>query len=569
MENNNQSHGFSNNPASQVILSLFFISLFWEFIIMLTLRVIHFQNQSLENIIDALALAILTAITFWAIYFRPRWRKDRRVQSFVQQQVTGLNQLAIVSATDRFGNITYVNDNFCTTTGFTKEELIGRTHRVIKSSYHSDAFFENLWGVITKGEIWQGDIKGRKKNGDEFWLHTNIIPLINEETKRIDEFLSIRFDITNEKNLKEQLETEQVKSIHMGRLAALGEMAGSIAHEVNNPIAIVLGKAHLLKRIIEKIENDDLKDSALKNLSTIDEQSKRIGRIVRGLKEFTHGGDDLNNYENVNSNQLIESVFELCAEKLKFNGIEIRRNIVETEFSSNKLQLEQVLVNLINNSIDAISDLEEKWMEISLYEKDNYIYFSVIDSGPGIPIENVDKIMQPFFTTKPVGKGTGLGLSISKGLIEKLGGEFKYDSASKNTKFTAKLPKNESVIFNSLNFEDAIINFDELKNRINGHLENISEGQLESYFILKETNSPLISWVNRFAPRLSKNDDYLDLKETCDEFTKIVSSNVNKIKNKSVQDKNEFSKMEDKMVEIINQLLEKLKALKSKYSING
>lgn len=566
MENNKQSHGYSNNPATQVIWSLFFISLFWELIIMLSLRILKVKNQNWENLVDALSLAFLTAVTFWGIYFRPKWRKDRKEQSFVLQQVKGLNQLAMVSATDPSGKIIYVNDNFCNACGYTRDELIGKSHRLIKSGHHSRAFFENLWSTISKGEIWQGEIKGRKKNGEEFWVYTNIIPLINEDTKKIDEFLSIRFDITNEKKLKEQLETEQVKSIHMGRLAALGEMAGSIAHEVNNPIAIVLGKAHLLKRVIEKIENDELRDSALKSLFTIDEQSKRIGRIVRGLKEFTHGGEDIDHFEAVNSKQLIESVIELCTEKLKFNEVRVKKIITETEFTSNKLQLEQVLVNLINNSIDAISELEEKWIEISLFEKDNYIYLSVVDSGSGIPADYVDKIMQPFFTTKPVGKGTGLGLSISKGLIEKLGGEFKYDPTSKNTKFTAKLPKNESVIFKSLNYDDAIFNFNELKTRVVGHLENISEGQLESYFILKETNSPLISWVNQFAPRLTKNDDYLDLKAACDEFTKNVSLSINKIKNKSVQNKDEYSKMEDKMVEIINQLIEKLKAMKSKYT---
>lgn len=567
MKNNkSNNHRFSINPTSQVILSLFFLSLSWEFVIMLFLRSIKIQNPNLEDLVDALFLSVTVSVSFWAIYFRPRWKKDRKEQVFVQQQVRGLNQLAIVSATDPEGNIIYVNDNFCFATGYTKEELLGKNHRIIKSNFHSKVFFENLWRTIKKGEIWQGEIKGRKKNGEEFWVYTNIIPLINEETKQIDEYLSIRFDITNEKKLEEQLEAEQVKSIHMGRLAALGEMAGSIAHEVNNPIAIVLGKAHLLRRVVDKIEDNELKDSALKNINTIEEQSKRIGKIVRGLKEFTHGGDNSENYEIVSSNQLFESVIELCSEKIKFNAIKIRLNVEDTQFISNKLQLEQVLVNLVNNSIDAIINQEEKWIELSLFEKDNYIYFSIVDSGYGIPNEIADKIMQPFFTTKPVGKGTGLGLSISKGLIEKLGGEFNYDPTSKNTRFTAKLPKNEDAIFKSLNYTEALERFDDLKLKIDGHLDNIAEGQLESFFILKEFNSPLMSWLNQFAPRLSKNNDFLELKADCDEFNKTVSVMVTKIKNKSVQDREEFSKMEAKINEIINQLIDKLKGMKSKYS---
>ncbi len=539
-KNTSKNFRFSTQTPIQVTTTLFTICLLWEVAVMYFIGKLNISNPFLENIVDAGLLSVLASTSFWFVYFRPRWRNERKEQFFLEQQVKNLDALTIISITDHKGNIVYANDNFCQISGFSRDELLGKNHRIVNSGYHDKSFFENIWKIINKGETWQGQVKNKKKSGEEYWVYANIAPLRNEETKKIEKFISIRFDITKEKKLEEQLEQEQAKNIHMGRLAALGEMASSVAHEVNNPMAIITGKLYLIGRVLEKAEDNQIKESVLKHLGAIGEQTTRITKIVNGLKEFSHG-EQTESPEKVDSTKLFEAIIELCSDKIKSSNVKVNLSIEETFFMASKLQLEQVLVNLVNNSIDAISTLNEKWIELSLVEKNNYIYVSIVDSGRGIPSEVVNKIMQPFFTTKPIGKGTGLGLSISKGIIEKHGGHFKYDPTSDNTKFIISFPKNEDVIFNSLNCLEAIEWIKNAKNKLDLCLKNINDENMDEIILaLNETNSSLKAWIDMFNVRLAKNRDYLELKEAYSEFTRVASEIAFKIKNKSSIDINEY-----------------------------
>lgn len=558
---------FSKNSVLKVIATLTLICAFWEFLIMLFLNKLYLLSPIQLVLLDTLLLSFFISTSFWFVYFRPKWKKDRTEQSFVEQQIKGLNQVAIISTTDREGNIVYVNDNFCRISGYSRDSLLGQKYQLIRASDYSRSFFENLWETITSGQIWQGQIKNVNKYGQNYWVDTSIVPLVNEETREIDEFISISFDKTKEKKLEGQLEDEQAINIHMGRLAALGEMAGSVAHEINNPIAIVLGNIHILRRTIEKIENQEIKEAILKNITVVDEQSKRITRIVKGLREFSHRGE-IENLEEFSVTELLDSVLKLCAEKINHNEIEIKNKVSELNIVSSKIQLEQVLVNLINNSIDAIDSLEKKWIEFSSFEKNEMIYFSITDSGPGIAPHLAKKIMQPFFTTKQVGEGTGLGLSISKGLIEKLAGEFLYDSNSKNTRFVIKLPKNEAAIFKSLDFVESINAISELKKKIERHLEKKSDNLSELDLIHGDATSPLAIWLNHVGLRMTKNEDFLTLKGAHQDFAKLSADVAVKIQNNRNENSGDFLILRDKFNDATNQLIDNLIRLERKYPIN-
>lgn len=133
----------------------------------------------------------------------------------------------------------------------------------------------------------------------------------------------------------------------------------------------------------------------------------------------------------------------MTQEKLKHKNIEIKTEGLETNLQlyCNKIQIEQVLMNLISNSIDAIESLPEKWIKVRITHIENFYLLRVIDSGKGINPETVEKMMNPFYTTKPIGQGTGLGLSISKGIIEKHHGTFEYQLFDGHTSFVITLPK--------------------------------------------------------------------------------------------------------------------------------
>lgn len=541
----------------RIMMTLISITAFWEFCIQLCLHQLNIKNNLVEVTLSAYLLASFVSFTFYFFYLLPKWKRISTEHSFIDQQITGLNEVAIISSTNKYGNIIYANDNFCRISGFSREEVLGKNHRIIKSSYHSNEFYAEMWNTISKGNIWKGQIKSRAKDGREYWVYASIIPLRNNETGKIDEYISIRFDITKEKNFELELENEQAKNIHMGRLAALGEMAGSVAHEINNPVAVIIGKLHLLRRTLDQVENKALRDSILSKMKTVEEHSKRIAKIVKGLREFSHGGDS-NTFEEVDSIQLLESVFELCGEKLKNNGVKIQIKCPEIKFHSTRLQLEQVLVNLINNSIDAIAQNKEKWIEISMHETENNIHLAVKDSGNGIPDEILKKIMLPFFTTKPVGKGTGLGLSISKGLIEKLGGEFFYDRESVHTCFKISLPKNELVIFNTLDYAKVIDCLGKVSLKVDCFQTINDLEKYEGEFSLKIPECDLPEWLIKYEARLGKNPDFLELKNTYNLACAHISDIEWKYMNKNFSDEVEFARSKLQLNQSIELLKNKL-----------
>jgi|GEM_PF-3796955 len=225
-----------------------------------------------------------------------------------------------------------------------------------------------------------------------------------------------------------EVETERSRIISSAKWASLGEMAGGIAHEINNPVGIIQGKSNLLlKHIKVGTFTEEMATSELKKIAAMTE---RITKIVSGLRSFSRSADNDPTMRS-DINELIEHVMSLCAERFKQHDIKIEVNRAPNLFIfCRSVQIEQVLLNLLNNAHDAVAPLKEKWVRVDVKDLGQRLEISITDSGFGIPPAVVEKMMQPFFTTKEVGKGTGLGLSISVGIIESHNGKLWYDSSS-------------------------------------------------------------------------------------------------------------------------------------------
>lgn len=241
------------------------------------------------------------------------------------------------------------------------------------------------------------------------------------------------------KNRTEQLEESKIKLIYSSKMASLGEMASSMAHEINNPITIILGKIKVISFMLAdlNVNNKLINDEIQKIEST----TGRISKIVRGLKSFSRVADE-DPFELVPLEVIIEETLDLCAERLKVNGIQLRMDeIPQICLLCRPSQISQVFMNMLNNSSDAVMGQEEKiitW-NFKIVEPDRFLIL-ISDTGPGIPIEIAPKIMEPFFTTKGVGKGTGLGLSIAKGIIEDHNGSISLDYSTPQSRFIIELP---------------------------------------------------------------------------------------------------------------------------------
>ena len=251
----------------------------------------------------------------------------------------------------------------------------------------------------------------------------------------------------------QELDDQRAKSMTSAKMAALGEMSAGMAHEINNPLTILLGHAHAIRAKLEKSpEHLFAVDSSIKS---IENTVRRISKIIKGLRTFAR--DAANDpFRPAAVYRIVEDTLSLCHNRAHNLGIEVKieNEISDLEIDCREVQISQVLLNLLNNAIDAISNQEDKWIRVKISQiEENYLQIQVEDSGHGIPKEIRDKMMQPFFTTKEVGKGTGLGLSIVKGIIESHSGQFKYNESSANTCFQIVLPiyqlSNEEIMKNA------------------------------------------------------------------------------------------------------------------------
>jgi PAS domain S-box-containing protein len=248
-------------------------------------------------------------------------------------------------------------------------------------------------------------------------------------------------DVTESRRAELSLEQERAKTMYASKMAALGEMASGVAHEINNPLSIIIGRAGQLRELIQRDEATP--EILLKSCERIESTAERISRITRGLRSFARDGQN-DPFAPVAVKELLQECLELCRERFHHQAIEIRMTSdipSDLTVECRSSQIAQVLLNLLNNSLDALALQTEKWVSIQILDRDSNIELQVTDSGPGIPTEIADKIMQPFFTTKELGRGTGLGLSISKGIVETHHGFLRLDTSCPNTRFVISLPK--------------------------------------------------------------------------------------------------------------------------------
>lgn len=361
----------------------------------------------------------------------------RIVKDMANQYQEMIDQIAIVASTDLKGRITYVNEEFCKVSGFYRNELIGQTHSVVNSGLHDKAFFKNMWRTIGRGQIWRGQVANKKKNGEIYWLETAIVPFM--DNGKVTHYMAIRFDISESKRLEKLLEEEQRLNELTTHLATIGEMSTGVMHEINNPLSII---SFHLDYVMMQLEKGELNDKMLSHsLSKMKLGVKRASKVTTSLRSLSKFNSDEKD-RKVDLKKLIDETLDLCVFKLKKNSVEVklkRLTNLESIFSKSTA-ISQILINLINNSIDAIENLEDKWIKIILEETDRDLLISIQDSGKGICSEVAAEMMNPFYTTKERGKGTGVGLSLCRHLAEKLEGELYYNEYLSHTTFTLRLP---------------------------------------------------------------------------------------------------------------------------------
>jgi two-component system, LuxR family, sensor histidine kinase DctS len=267
------------------------------------------------------------------------------------------------------------------------------------------------------------------------------VAALRNEAKEVVGFVGFAEDLTEQKKLVQILDQQRAQMITSAKLSSLGEMASGIAHEINNPLAIIAGKIGLLKAKVR--DGRATPEILLQDFEKIEATCSRIAKIIQGLRTFSRNAES-DPMLPTDLGPVLNDTFELCRERFTKGGVELETNLEPNlQVKCRPAQIAQVLMNLLNNAFDAVSELQERWVAVSAVQSGHEIMIRVTDSGNGIPPAVVKRIMEPFFTTKQVGKGTGLGLSISKGIMESHNGSLSYDASAANTTFIMTIPTSQ------------------------------------------------------------------------------------------------------------------------------
>lgn len=369
---------------------------------------------------------------------------DRVKQDEAQKQLlSAIEQSSeTILITDLNGTITYANPAFEDVSGYSREEAIGKSPSILKSNKHPGEFYENMWKTISGGEIWNGEIINKAKDGHLYKERVSISP-VRDDTGDIVNYVAVKRDITKEEELQQQyLQSQKMESV--------GRLAGGVAHDFNNMLSVIIGYSSIVKT---KLDEDD---PMYPMMDQINSAAERSANLTRQLLAFARK-------QNTTPKHI--SLSATIEEMLKMLNRLIGENI-ELQFTPSKNddvvyidpgQVDQILVNLCVNARDSIEGngviqirvatvpLDEKVLPDSKQiHEDHFVLLSVSDTGQGIERESLDKIFEPFFTTKAKGEGTGLGLATVYGIVKQNDGYIRVHSdLNHGTVFYIYLPLHE------------------------------------------------------------------------------------------------------------------------------
>lgn len=341
------------------------------------------------------------------------------------------------------GRYTYVNQNAAEQTGVLAHHFVGKKIGFLGPESAYSKLMREFIASSEDRHVGEISLFDQVSQSQRFYI------IMLQKLSNAKRMICLTVDIDEKKKVEAELQRQTSKSLAAAKMASLGEMASGLAHEINNPLAIIAGISQQLLRIMasEKVENKKMASG----LERIDRTTLRIASIIKGLRTFARDAES-DAFTDVDINSLIEETLSFCRNKFARLGVDLQVSIPDKtlQLECRETEISQVILNLLNNAVDAVEHLSEKWVRIEAHlQKDtalqaDYVEIAIIDSGSGVPLAIREKIMQPFFTTKEVGKGTGLGLSISIGIAKAHQGNLDIDPNNPNTKFFIRLPQRQS-----------------------------------------------------------------------------------------------------------------------------
>ncbi len=355
----------------------------------------------------------------------------------LKYQQEAIDRTLIVSRTDPYGTIIYVNQQFCNISGYAQDELIGQPHNIVRHPNMPTTTFKEIWQTILAKKTWSGEIQNRRKDGSDYYVHSHIIPILNKNGE-IVEFMSIREDITLMVHLRESLR-QSMDNERKEKLAAekanqaKSEFLSSMSHELRTPLNAIIGFGQLL-------QISHLDEKQIKQVSNILSSSQHLLQLINDILEFAKldAGKLSLSLEPIELMPVLNEVVQLTEPQAKDHqvNIEIDRDGLGYLLMGDRVRLKQVLLNLITNAIkyNRPGGFVRIHSEKIRHQNKLYLKLCVKDNGVGISKENLQYLFDPFHRLGHENsniEGTGIGLTITQSLVEKMHGWIEVESTPK------------------------------------------------------------------------------------------------------------------------------------------
>ena len=340
-----------------------------------------------------------------------------------------IDKTTVITRTNRNGVITHASEAMVALSGYSIEELIGQTHNLLRHPDTTDELYKELWNTISSGQVWAGELKNKTKHGELFWVQTTITPELDENGVILG-YNAVSHNNTLKKklealthNLASKVSEEITKNkqqasymLQQSRLAQMGEMISMIAHQWRQPLASISAITGTLT--LDVIMDNYKKEFFQERLESITELAQHLSATINDFRNFFK---EKKNEETISLDAIVDLSLKIIGPSLQNKNM-----IIEKKIDSGILlttypnEVKQVLLNLLRNSEEALEENRASEAKISIhgYMQDDTVYLCVEDNAGGIPDDIIDKIFDPYFSTKIKKDGTGLGLYMSKTIIE-------------------------------------------------------------------------------------------------------------------------------------------------------
>lgn len=350
---------------------------------------------------------------------------DKILESTIRELTSikqALDFAAIVAITDRAGTITHVNDKFCQISKYSREELLGQNHRIIKSGYHPHEFYVDLWETISSGQVWEGEICNRAKDGSLYWVNTCIVPFLDEENRPY-QYVSIRYEITQRKEAEEQLVSYSKRLEQSNR--ELEHFASIAAHDLQEPLRKIRSFSDRLSTRYAEVlgEGRDY-------LERMQNAAERMQNLIDDLLTYSRVRTQSKPFVKVDLNQVLHDVLSDLEIAIEQSGAKIdvqeSLGIVQGDGS----QMHQLFQNLLSNAIKFRSKDRTCQISVSSEVLGDERVISIKDNGIGFDEKYLDRIFNIFQRLHQRGEypGTGVGLAVCRRIVDRHNGKLTAQS---------------------------------------------------------------------------------------------------------------------------------------------